>query len=195
MALFVESHVRARAHREVVKMSKTAGKIIAESAKTFDSLKPYDVFLSHSVKDSELILGMKGLIEDLGYSVYIDWIDDPDLDRKKVSKETAKKLRDRMNFSRSLFFVTTDNAENSKWMPWECGYFDGIKEKVAIAPVKKTSFDNEYDGQEYLGLYPYVVIQKSDKEKEMLWVHYNRTKYISYDYWVKTLNDKIVWKG
>ena len=26
MALFVESHVRARAHREVVKMSKTAGK-------------------------------------------------------------------------------------------------------------------------------------------------------------------------
>jgi hypothetical protein len=195
MALFVESHVRARAHQEVVRKGRTAGRIIAESAKTFDSVKPYDVFLSHSIKDTELILGIKGLIEDLGYSVYIDWIDDPDLERTKVSKETAKKLRYRMNSSRSLFFVTTDNADNSKWMPWECGYFDGVKEKVAIVPVKETSYTNEYNGQEYLGLYPYVVKQKSEKEKDMLWIHQNSTKYISYDYWVKTPNNIIVWKG
>jgi hypothetical protein len=140
MALFVESDVRARAQREVKKsFSKTARQIIVESASAFNHLKSYDVFLSHSVKDAELILGMKGLIEDLGYSVYVDWIDDPEFDRMNVSKNTAKKLRDRMNSSKSLFFVTTENADNSKWMPWECGYFDGIKEKVAIIPVKKTS--------------------------------------------------------
>ena len=194
MALFVESTVRARAQQEVRKsVSKTAGQLIIESASTFNRLKKYDVFLSHSVNDSELILGMKGIIEDLGYNVYVDWIDDPELDRKKVSKETAKKLRDRMNSSNSLFFVTTENADNSKWMPWECGYFDGIKEKVAIVPVKKYSVNNEYVGQEYLGLYPYVVKQQSTNEKERLWIHLDTKLYVSFDSWVKTLNNIIKW--
>ena len=195
MSLFVESIVRARALEEIQKsFSKTADQIIIESASTFKLFITYDVFLSHSVKDSELILGMKGILEDLGYSIYVDWIDDPELDRKKVSKETAKKLRHRMISSKSLFFVTTDNTDNSKWMPWECGYFDGIKEKVAIVPVKKTSSNNEYDGQEYLGLYPYVIKEKSINGKEILWVHLNKTRYVSYDHWVKTSNDKIAWK-
>ena len=195
MALFVESNVRARAQQEVEKsILKTAGQIIVESASSFNRFKTYDVFLSHSVKDAELILGMKGLIEDLGYSVYVDWIDDPELDRNKVSKETAKKLKGRMNSSKSLFFVTTENADSSKWMPWECGYFDGIKDKVAIVPVKKISFSNEYDGQEYLGLYPYAIREKSNNGNEMPWVHDNRHRYVSYDLWVKTPNDKIAWK-
>lgn len=195
MALFVESDVRARAQKDVQKsFSKTASQIIIESASKFDRFKSYDVFLSHSVKDSELILGMKGLIEDLGYNVYVDWIDDPELDRNYVSSKTAKKLRDRMNSSKSLFFVTTDNADSSKWMPWECGYFDGIKEKVAIVPVRKTSYNNEYAGQEYLGLYPYIVKEKSTQGNETLWVHLNRDKYTSYNNWVKTPNDEITWK-
>ena len=195
MALFVESDVRERAQKDVQKsFSKTASQIIIESASKFNRFKSYDVFLSHSVKDSELILGMKGLIEDLGYNVYVDWVDDPELDRNKVSSKTAKKLRDRMNSSKSLFFVTTDNADSSKWMPWECGYFDGIKEKVAIVPVKKTSYNNEYAGQEYLGLYPYIVKGKSTQGNEKLWVHLNRHKYTSYNNWVKIPNDEITWK-
>ena len=73
MALFVESDVRARAQKDVQKsFSKTASQIIIESASKFNRFKSYDVFLSHSVKDSELILGTKGLIEDLGYNVYVD---------------------------------------------------------------------------------------------------------------------------
>jgi len=195
MALFVEWNVRARAKQDIKKsFSKTADQIIVEYASAFSHLKSYDVFLSHSVKDSELILGMKGIIEDLGYSVYVDWIDDPELERKKVSNKTANKLRVRMKSSKSLFFVTTDNADNSKWMPWECGYFDGIKEKVAIVPIKKSSFNNEYYGQEYLGLYPYIIKEKSNIGNELLWVHLNNTKYISYDNWIKTPNDKISWK-
>ena len=119
MALFIESNVRTWAQKEVRKkfFLKTANEILVESSQAFSQSKSYDVFLSHSVKDSELILGMKGIIEDLGYSVYVDWIDDPELDRTKVSKETARKLRERMNSSKSMFFVTTVNADKSKWMP------------------------------------------------------------------------------
>ncbi len=195
MSLFVEADVRARARQDIQKaFRKTASQLILESSRTFSRYKTYDVFLSHSVKDAELILGIKGLIEDLGYTVYVDWIDDPELDRSKVSKETAKKLRERMNSSKSLFYVTTDNAGNSKWMPWECGYFDGVKEKVAIVPVKKTSHNNEFTGQEYLGLYPYVVKEKSTQGKQMLWIRLDRSTYLSYDMWVKTPNDKMAWK-
>jgi uncharacterized cysteine cluster protein YcgN (CxxCxxCC family) len=192
MALFIESDVRARGQKEVRKsFLKTASQIIVESTSAFSRFKSYDVFLSHSVKDSELILGMKGIIEDLGYSVYVDWVDDPELDRKSVSKETAKKLRDRMNSSKSLFFVTTENTDNSKWMPWECGYFDGIKEKVAIVPIQKTSSNNKYDGQEYLGLYPHVIRRRSKNGNEMLYVLYNENDSESYDDWVDSSNDVI----
>ncbi len=195
MALFIESEIRNRAKLEIRKsFLKTASQIILESTEEYSTFKTYDIFLSHSFKDSELILGLKNILEDFGYSVFVDWIDDPQLDRSHVSKETAKKLRERMQSSKSLFFVTTENANNSKWMPWECGYFDGIKEKVAILPIKKTSTNNAFNGQEYLGLYPYVVKQKSTSDDIKLWIHLNVILYTSYDNWVNTSNDMIKWK-
>ncbi|MNN67530.1 hypothetical protein D3C81_1831680 [compost metagenome] len=61
-----------------------------------------------------------------------------------------------MKQSKTLLYIATENATNSKWMPWELGYFDGHKpDRVAILPV----MDNEnqkFEGQEYLGLYPTV---------------------------------------
>lgn len=195
MALFTESAVRQRAQAEVRKsgMVKKAAQLIVESSATYTSSKTYDIFLSHSVRDADLILGMKGIFEDLGYSVYVDWIEDPQLDRTKVTSATAEKLRQRMNSSKSLFFVTTSNAESSRWMPWECGFFDGKKEKVAIVPIQVTSTDNSYSGQEYLGLYPYVVQQKSGAQKEMLWIRKSNTTYVAYDTWVSKPNSQIKW--
>lgn len=179
MSLFVESEVRARAEQIERIIAKSANRIIRESASEFSKYSSYDVFLSHSIRDAKIILGIKGILEDLGYTVYVDWIEDPQLDRSKVSKKTAEKLRKRMKTSKSLFYVTTENAENSKWMPWECGYFDGFKEKVAIVPVKKSSSNNEYNGQEYLGLYPYAVKEKSSEGDEKLWI-YKKKIYIPF---------------
>lgn len=195
MALFTESAVRQRAEAEVRKsgMVKKSAQIIVESSATYTPSKTYDIFLSHSVRDADLILGMKGIFEDLGYSVYVDWIEDPKLDRTKVTSATAEKLRQRMNSSKSLFFVTTSNAESSRWMPWECGFFDGKKEKVAIVPIQAASTNNSYSGQEYLGLYPYVVQQQSNTKKEMLWIRKSNTTYASYDTWVSRPNSQITW--
>lgn len=195
MALFTESVVRQRAQAEVRKsgMVKKAAQLIVESSATYTPSKTYDIFLSHSVRDADLILGMKGIFEDLGYSVYVDWIEDPQLDRTKVTSATAEKLRQRMNSSKSLFFVTTSNADSSRWMPWECGFFDGKKEKVAIVPIQATSTNNSYSGQEYLGLYPYVVQQQSNTQKEMLWIRKSNTTYVAYDTWVSRPNSQITW--
>ena len=195
MPLFVESDLRARAQTEIRKSFVTnAEKLIIKSANDFRSYKTYDIFLSHSVRDAELILGIKSILEDLGYDVYVDWIDDQQLDRSSVSKETAEKLKERMKASKSLFFVTTENSDNSKWMPWECGYFDGVKEKVAIVPVKKSSFDNKYSGQEYLGLYPYTLKEKSNEGEDTLWILKDKSTYVTYDYWVTKPDSEIEWE-
>lgn len=197
MALFSEREVRERAAKEMQRSAntyKTKSQVLNESALSFSNSKKYDIFLSHSSKDAEIILGIKGILEDLGYSVYVDWVDDPQLDRGNVSKSTASKLRERMRASKSLFYVTTDSAVKSKWMPWECGYFDGFREKVAIVPVQKYPQSNKFDGQEYLGLYPYALKNDNKMGKATLWILREQEEYVSYDYWVSTANNQLTWQ-
>lgn len=117
----------------------------------------FDIFLSHSSKDADLILGVKTLLERQNLSVYVDWIVDPKLDRSKVTPATADHLRNRMRQCDSLVYAATTNASQSKWMPWELGYFDGQRgdQHIAIMPFVVRQDDN-FAGQEYLGLYASV---------------------------------------
>lgn len=127
--------------------------------------KSFDVFLSHSFADQEIVFGIKEYLESKSFSVYVDWVDDNQLDRSEVNEKTADLLRERMKLSRCLLFATSSNSTSSKWMPWECGYFDGIKGKVAIFPIVDADA-SRYKGQEYLGLYPYI-----DVSSDILWVN------------------------
>jgi hypothetical protein len=143
----------------------------------------HDIFLSHSFDDKELILGIALTLEDLGYTVYLDWRDDPSLDRKNVNQTTALKLRERMRRAKCLFFATTESTSNSKWMPWELGFKDGQSNRSAILPLQATRPD-DFNGQEYLGIYPYITQQRSDKQEEKLWVRRSRTCYVVFDAWL-----------
>ena len=130
--------------------------MLAEQARAFDAALSYDIFLSHSFDDAEVIYGVKRMIEALRLTVYVDWIDDPALDRGKVTVKTAAVLRERMKACSSLVYAHSANSSRSVWMPWELGYFDGIKpQQVWILPLV-TDYDSEYKEQEYLGLYPPV---------------------------------------
>ena len=132
----------------------------------------FDIFLSHSYTDKEIIPELKKKLEDMGYTVYVDWIVDKLLSREEVTPETAKVLQKRMQQSKSLFFATSKNSSNSKWMPWELGYFDGLKnKKVAILPIstKDNKFSVNYKGQEYLGLYCWII---KDKKYDRLFNKY-----------------------
>lgn len=125
----------------------------------------FDIFLSHSYKDRNLILGIKAIFEKLGFSVYVDWINDRLLNRDNVTKDTAAVLQKRMRQSKSLIYATSENASQSKWMPWETGYFDGIRNRmVAILPISdEERVEKSFIGQEYLGLYPYIAMDSLDK--------------------------------
>lgn len=114
----------------------------------------FDIFLSHSSLDKKLVLTLVNLFNEAGYSVYVDWIEDTQLDRSNVNKNTAQVLRNRMNISKGLSYVATTNSTNSKWCPWELGYFDGKKKgRCCILPIMESQ---SFHGQEYLGLYPYL---------------------------------------
>jgi hypothetical protein len=165
---------------------KKAGRILESEQFSERDKQSWDIFLSHSYQDvkldNEALLGLRSLLKELGFTVYIDWIEDEELDRKAVSKETAAQLKSRMNQSKCLFFATSQNSASSKWMPWELGYFDGSKaNRVAVLPL---TGGTTFRGQEYLGLYPYV-----DQTGNSLWIHSQETdKYVSFTDWLKGKN-------
>lgn len=179
-----------------------------ESANIRDVNQEFDIFLSHSYKDKEIIPYLKKELESLGYTVYVDWINDRFLSRETVNKGTAKVLQKRMRQSKSLLFATSENSSNSKWMPWELGYFDGIRNKrVAILPIlKEKSSKNNFKGQEYLGLYYYVTINnlsktfenepmmmepksfreliEKSKKVQALFIHQDESSFVPYNSWL-----------
>jgi hypothetical protein len=121
----------------------------------FEEFK-YDIFLSHAYDDKEIIFGLYcDLTYNFNFNVYVDWMVDPSLNRGNVTRENANFLRKRMKQCKSLIYVVSSNSQNSDWMQWETGYFDGLKGKVAILPILG-DFDSTFDEQEYLKLYPII---------------------------------------
>ena len=157
MAYFTKDEARKAARSRVLKSNEYRAEAILESeSKSANSFERFDIFLSHSSKDAEIVLGVKAIFESKGIKVYVDWYDDPQTNREHVTSETAELLRTRLKQSKSLVFLATDNASGSKWMPWELGYFDGFSDgSVAVLPV--VDYEGaSFNGQEYLGLYPVV---------------------------------------
>jgi hypothetical protein len=54
----------------------------------------------------------------------------------------------------SLFYAFSQNSTNSKWMPWELGFFDGYKGNVVVIPINKNPQSSVYyKGVEFVSLY------------------------------------------
>jgi hypothetical protein len=150
------AEARRAAQASTSPLRKSAGQVLREEASALRASSNFDVFLSHSYQDAEVILGVKKIMESLGLRVYVDWIDDQGLDRGNVTRKTAETLRMRMRASLSLVYVHSANSGDSAWMPWELGYFDGFKPGCLwILPIV-ANYDSEFENQEYLGLYPTV---------------------------------------
>lgn len=116
--------------------------------------KAYDVFLSHRYAETAEVEKLATWIHELGYSVYLDWKEDPQLDRSKVSPHTADVIRNRLRMSTCLIFAfSRSDTEPSVWMPWELGFFDGASGmRIGFLPLDEQA-RHTLKGQEYLGLY------------------------------------------
>ena len=147
-------------------------------------LPEYDVFISYSWNDKKYAEKVVTLLNECGYSAYIDY-NDLRLDRSNVSEETAKKLLDAMRKCKGLLYLYSPSSSVSKWCPWEVGVFSGIKNfRCANLPLVEKQND-EYKNQEYLELYPYIEYDKiQGSNKDEFWVCEDNTSYTTLRNWI-----------
>lgn len=188
MVYITEQQVRSRFTSERITRSRntrtfSATDILNEGRHITDSTQTFDIFLSHSSSDNELIAGLKLILQDLGYSVYVDW-NDPALNPNDVTPQTAAILRKRMAQCKSLIYAFSENASNSRWMPWELGYFDALKNsRVAVLPIRKDAY-KAYTGSEFIGLYFHVQFDKVQGGGDAIWIH-EGDNYVNFENWLK----------
>jgi hypothetical protein len=156
-------------------------------SKSFLTEQHFDIFLSHCFEDADDVLMLYELLTMAGYKVFVDWIADPDSDRSDVTKDTADGLRLVMQRSDSLLYAVSSNSGDSKWMPWELGYSDALHGRVGVMPVTDVEIASEvYTAeQEYLGLYPYVTVNRNLHGGGAFWVSEAVDKFVSLDDWLK----------
>src|SRR5215216_4950336 len=178
----------------LIRHSKIAIKSVPDSArrlreiavKSLASDEGFDIFLSHAFVDADYILLLYDFLTEIGYTVFVDWIEAPQLDRSNVKKETADELRKAMRRSESLLFAVSSSSGNSKWMPWELGYSDALHGKVAVMPIRDMENAEEaYSGQEYLGLYPYITSNPNGEGQAQLWVNWSTDQCVSLTGWIR----------
>lgn len=162
---FGVKEVRLRKNRKGKK--KVGNKILPTPIETPDDLihsiyntqleqmKKYDLFLSHSSFDSELLLSLKSVLNHSNVNVYVDWVSDRNaLKRELTNINTANTIIERLKSSKALLYIHTQASQNSKWTPWELGFFHALKGKICIYNP-----DN-IEKAPYLDIYPIVVLEE-----------------------------------
>jgi len=137
-----------------------------------------DVFLSHSSLDKEALPKAIGFLEAHGAKVYIDKVD-KELP-KKTSAGTGVKLKERISQCPKFIVFVTANSKNSRWIPWELGIADEKKKlpNVALLPDVGSQTNAGWPEQEYLGLYPRIVLNTFKGQSAPVWMvldHHNNT--------------------
>lgn len=91
----------------------------------------YDIFLSHSSHDVPELLRLKSILNSKGYTVYIDWVNDREmLNRENQDENTWNVLYLRMNQSKCMLYIMTDNSIQSESTAKEVLYFKNKGKKV-----------------------------------------------------------------
>ncbi len=109
------------------------------------SIKNYDFFISHSSKDSKLVQRLILQLNSEGKNVYCDWISDSDyLKRNLVREATLKVIEKRLEQSKAILFVHSQNSTESVWCKYELNFF--VKTSKPIYQIEITDIENEnYD--------------------------------------------------
>jgi hypothetical protein len=176
--------IYSSAYLKTVKRNKP----LLESRRLFSESQErevFDIFLSHSYVDKDDVEGLYYELTGMGFSVYVDWIVDPHLDRSNVTKATATLVRRRLHSSKSLLLAISVDAALSKWIPWELGYVDGHTTNCALIPVSKSTVPtNSYRGVEYLSLYPFITKVQDVNNIQRLWVVEEARRYTTLQSWL-----------
>ena len=90
MALLSEARLRSLAKSRVSRLYESTSDALRKSINDSAARSAFNIFLSHSYLDKELIVGITDYLESMDYIVYVDWREDVKLSREDVTKETAE---------------------------------------------------------------------------------------------------------
>lgn len=99
--------------------------------------KSYDLFISHSFEDNELIRKIIKYLNKSNLNIYCDWLSDNDfLKRKYASDYTKMILKRRIEQSNKVLFIRTENTNDknnnfySEWVEMEVLYAKEINKPI-----------------------------------------------------------------
>jgi hypothetical protein len=185
MSYLTEVEVKMRASLVTEAGQKSARKILLEVPTAATS--NFDVFLSHSPTEPEvLLLGVKSMLEDEGLKVYLDNYGDPGVSPISVTPVMANILRHRMRQSNTLLYIHSQYSTTSRWMPWELGFFDGLKGAVGIIPITHHQ-EETFRGAEYANLYPYVDVTLSGTNERKFWIRRSSDVFAPLAAWARLI--------
>jgi hypothetical protein len=126
--------------------------------------KKVSIFLSHSHKDKEMIEAGIVYFDGLPISIFVDWADETM--PEATNGVTAAKIKKKIKENKKFVLLATNNAVVSKWCNWELGIGDIEKystDNIAIIPLADNN--GNWDGNEYLQIYPRIEDADSEKYK------------------------------
>lgn len=115
--------------------------------KRLQNMKQFDMFISHSAKDAELVREVIKNLNKKNITCYCDWISDTDfLKRNLVSEYTKIALKRRIEQSKVFLFIKTNNSItddiiSSPWIQLEYDYAKTISKKIYIMDLTKKKND------------------------------------------------------
>ena len=136
---------------QLLRASAAQNRAAASQTRKSANARTLTIFLSHSHKDTVIVTGLINILRPDDVEIYVDW-NDKELPRV-TSRATAEQIKKEI-INRQLFIIlATQNAMESKWVPWEVGVADQSKsqEQILIVPVPDRT--GQFHGSEYLQLY------------------------------------------
>lgn len=104
---------------------------------SIQATKAFDLFISHSYKDNDLVRRLLPALSENGFNVYCDWTSDSDfLRRELVSEYTEAVIKIRIEQSARVLFLQTENSVNenggilSPWVKVELEHASIINKEI-----------------------------------------------------------------
>ena len=104
-------------------------------------IKTYDFFISHSSVDYDVVQKLIQHLNKSGKNIYCDWINDNDyLKRHLVGDATLNVIIKRLQQSKELIFIISNNSVKSSWCKYELNDF--YQQQKVIYFIKREDVQN-----------------------------------------------------
>jgi len=114
--------------------------------------KVFDVFISHSLINKDIVNKVIKSLNNQNLNAYCDWLSDNDfLKRKLVSDYTKMVLKKRLEQSKSLLLLKSNESLNSEWVSFELDYFKSLEKPIYYIGLDdcKNNRLNSYEKLDY----------------------------------------------